>query len=96
MDLTNIPQSTPGGPLARARAHVVFDGKTGAILHVHHTVEFEGGAPQGEAPQDRARRLASLGADADPDAEVIEVDPADVNHHRPVKIDLHTRRVVAC
>jgi hypothetical protein len=93
MDLTNMPQSTPGGAVARTRAHVVFDATTGAILHVHHTVEFEGGAPQSEAPEDRARRMASVGADID--AEVVEVDPSDVNHHRPIKIDLHTRGVVA-
>lgn len=91
MDLTNLSQSTPGTPLARARAFVVFDAATGAILHVHHTVEFEGGAPQREAPQDRALRLAPAG----PHAEVIEVDPAAVNHGRPVKIDLATRKVVA-
>ncbi|HLZ82211.1 MAG TPA: hypothetical protein VKQ54_01505 [Caulobacteraceae bacterium] len=93
MTLTNLPQSTPGTPAARSRAHVVFDATTGAILHVHYTVEFEGGAPQSEDPKDRARRLASLGVDVD--AEVVEVDPSDVNHHRPVKIDLATRRVVS-
>ena len=88
-----MPQSTPGGPVARARAHVVFDAATGAILHVHHTIEFEGGAPQHETPEDRALRMASVGADID--AEVVEVDPAEVNHRRPVKIDLATRKVVA-
>ena len=88
-----MSQSTAGRPVARARAHVVFDAATGAILHVHHTIEFEGGAPQREAPEDRARRMASVGADVD--AEVIEVDPAEVNHRRPVKIDLATRKVVA-
>jgi hypothetical protein len=92
MDPTNLSQSTPGTPLATARAFVVFDAATGAILHVHYAVEFEGGAPQSEAPEDRARRMASVGADVD--AEVIEVDPADVNHRRPVKIDLATRKVV--
>jgi hypothetical protein len=89
MDLTDMPQSTPGGPVATARAFVVFDALTGAILHVHHVVEFEGGAPHAEAPQDRARRLAGVDS-----AEVIEVDPALVNHRRPVKIDLATRHVV--
>jgi len=91
MDLTNLSQSTPGTPVARARAHVVFDATTGAILHVHHSVEFQGGALQSEAPEDRALRLARAG----PHAEVIEVDPAAVNHRRPVKIDLATRKVVA-
>ena len=91
MDLTNLSQSTPGTPLAKARAFVVFDAATGAILHVHHTVEFEGGAPQHETPEERARRFAGAG----PHAEVIEVDPAAVNHGRPVEIDLATHKVVA-
>jgi hypothetical protein len=91
MDPTNLSQSTPGTPPARARAFVVFDSATGAILHVHHAVEFEGGAPQRETPHDRARRWAGAG----PHAEVIEVDPAAVNHRLPVRIDLATRKVVA-
>ena len=91
MDQTNRPQSTPGTPVARARAYVVFDAQTGAIFHVHHTVEFEAGAPQSESPEARARRWAG----AAPHAEVVEVDPDTVNHRRPVKIDLATRLVVA-
>ena len=31
MDPNNSPQSTPGGPAARERAHVVYDGKTGEV-----------------------------------------------------------------
>jgi hypothetical protein len=91
MDLAHQPQSTPGTPAARSRAYVVFDAATGAIFHVHHTVEFEGGVPQREAAEERVRRLIRPG----PSVEVIEVDPAEVNHRRPVRVDLTSRKVVA-
>lgn len=95
MVLDNLPQSTPGTPAAKSRAYVVYGGKTGAILHVHYTVEFDGGAPQTEGPRDRALRMAGAAADPSADAQVIELDPAAVNHRRPIRIDLATRRVVA-
>ena len=86
----HLPQATPGGATSRSRAHVVYDAATGTICHVHHTVEFEGGAPQPEAPEDRARRLCGAGAGF----EVIEVEPDEVNHRRPLKVDPATRSVV--
>lgn len=82
-------QSTPGTPKPRARAHVVYDKTSGSILHVHHTIEFEGGAPVEEAPEARALRMAGSRDGAD----VVEVDPAEVNHRRPIRIDPGTRRV---
>ncbi|MEO8813172.1 MAG: hypothetical protein ABI376_09715 [Caulobacteraceae bacterium] len=90
MTSSGAPQSTPGVPASRARTHVVHDKATGAILHVHHTVEFEGGAAQAEAPEDRALRLARAGSEA----AVVEVDPAEVDHRRSIRIDPETGRVI--
>ena len=84
-------QATPGTPKHRARAHVVYDRMTGSILHVHHTVEFEGGTPVTEPHETRALRMAG----SRDGAGVVEVDPADVNHRRPIRIDPQTRKVVS-
>ncbi len=83
-------QATPGTPKHGSRAHVVYDTATGSILHVHHTVEFEGGAPVTERPETRAKRMAG----SRPGAEVVEVDPSEVNHRRPIKVDPATRKIV--
>lgn len=85
-----ISQSTPGVPVARERAHVVYDQATGAILHVHHSVTFDGGAAHAESHHARARRYAGAGADA----PVIDVDPAEVNHRRPIRVDTATGAIV--
>ena len=85
----NTPQATPGTPAHRARAHVVYDKATGSILHVHHTVEFEGGTPVAESPAMRALRMAG----SRPGAEVIEVEPSEVNHRRPIRVDPGTRTI---
>ncbi len=90
MNPNPISQSTPGVPAARETAHVVYDAATGAILHVHHSVTFEGAAAHRESHHDRARRHAGAG----PDAPVIDVDPAEVNHRRPVRVDPATRTIV--
>ena len=83
-------QATCGAPAHRERAHVVHDAATGAILHVHHTVEFEGGAPHAETPVDRALRHAGSPAGA----KVIEVDPAEVGRHRSSRVDVASGKIV--
>jgi len=50
------------------------------------------GAPSSEAPAERALRLA--GAKALKDAEVVEVDPAEIDHRSVVRFDLATRKIV--
>ncbi len=83
------PQSTPGVPAWRERTHLVYDGATGAILHVHHSVEFEGAAPQAESAEARALRWAG----PRPGAKVIEVDRAQTTRGR--RIDVATGKLVA-
>jgi len=90
MHLNPISQSTPGVPVARELAHVVYDRFTGAILHVHHSVTFDGGASHTESHHARARRHAGV----DADAPVIDVDPAEVNHRRPIRVDPVTGAIV--
>jgi hypothetical protein len=81
--------STDPTVLAQTRAFVVYDTATGEILHVHRSVTFPENPPGGPEPEARARRLAGANAD------VVEVDPDEINHRRPVRVDIATRRVVA-
>ena len=84
------PQST--SPIvSTVRAHVVYDRKSGQVLHVHETVTFPNGAPTQETPEARAMRLA--GASRSPDAEVIEVDPAAVKGHHRIRINPRDRTI---
>jgi hypothetical protein len=77
--------------VSTSRAHVVYDTATGEILHVHLTVVFPHGAPPRESPEAQALRFAGKRAGAN--AGVIEVDPAEVNHRHPIRIDVATRKV---
>ena len=75
-------QSTPGVPAWRERTHIVYDGETGAILHVHHSVEFEGAAPPLETAEARALRWAG----SKPGARVVEVDRSEPTRGRTVDV----------
>jgi len=48
--------------------------------------------PARETPEERARRLA--GRRAGPDAEIMEVDPAEVRHREPMRVDVGSRKVL--
>ncbi len=85
----NASQATPGVPASRERAHVVHDAD-GSILHIHHSVEFEGGAIHAESPEERALRLAGSPAGA----RVIEVDPAEVNRRGDKRVDVASGRLL--
>jgi len=90
MDGPKAPQSTE--PIASiVRAHVVYDRKTGKVLHVHETVTFPHGAPSRESPEGRALRLS--GAAGRADVEVVEVDPAAIKGHRQIRINPATRAI---
>jgi hypothetical protein len=78
---------------AYSRAHVVYDKTTGEILHIHHTVSFPHGAPIHEPPETRARRLA--GKAAGDNTDVLEVEPDQVNHDNPIRIDTVNRITVS-
>ena len=84
------PQSVP--PIVSVvRAHVVFDRRSGKVLHVHETVTFPDGPTPREKPEARALRLA--GAGNNPDAEVVEVDPAAVKGHHRFRVNPTTRTI---
>jgi hypothetical protein len=93
MSSSNYAQAT-GNLVAISRAYVVYDRTSGEILHIHRSDIFPQGAPVRESPEARARRYA--GNKVGMNADVIEVDPADVNHHNPsgIRIDTATRKVV--
>ena len=75
-------QATPGVPAWRERTHLVYDGATGAILHVHHSVEFESAAPEAETAEARALRWAGSRSGA----KVVEVDRAQSTRGRRVDV----------
>jgi hypothetical protein len=85
-------QSTDQKLVATSRAFVVYDRMTGEILHVHHSLDFGTGVPACETPEGRARRLA--GRRAGPNAEIVEVDPAEVRHRERMRVDIASRKVV--
>jgi hypothetical protein len=85
MRATRIPQTTDSRIVPKSRSYVVYDRNTGDILHVHHQVTFPNRAALREAPEIRARRLA--GSKAGTNAEVLEVETAEVDHRRPIRID---------
>jgi hypothetical protein len=85
-------QSTDPKIVPTDRAYVVFDRATGEVIHVHHAVTFAAGPPLREPHEARARRLA--GAKAGANAEVIEVDPAEVDRHGRLRVDPTTRKIV--
>jgi hypothetical protein len=87
----NNPQSLGSDASATSRAHVAYDRATGRIVHVHHTVSFGEDSSGGETPEARTRRIAARKVAAD--LEVIEVNPSEVDHPGPIRIDLATRKV---
>jgi hypothetical protein len=93
MSSSNLAQSTTSIE-SKSRAHVVYDKTSGEILHIHHSVVFPQGVPVRESQEARALRFAGNKAGAN--AEVIEVDPASVNHRNSsgIRIDLAKRKVV--
>lgn len=85
------PQSSDPQIQSISRAYVVYEQASGDILHVHHVVEIVGGPPPLEPPRERALRLAGVAGRTG--VEVLEVEPAEVNHGRPMRVD-RTRQVV--
>ncbi len=90
MDGPKEPQST--SPIASTiRAHVVYDRRTGKVLHVHETVTFPDGPPSRESPEARALRLS--GAAGRPEVEVVEVAPGSIKGHHRIRVDPVTRTI---
>lgn len=93
MSSSNSAQDT-SNLVVISRAYVVYDRTSGEIIHIHRSDTFPQGGPVRESQEARALRYA--GNRAGVNAEVIEVDPADVNHRNPsgIRIDLATLKVV--
>lgn len=84
------PQSIPE-IVSSVRTHVVFDRRSGKVLHVHETVTFPNGPAPRERPEARALRLS--GSAGNPDADVVEVDPATMKGHHRIRINPATRTI---
>jgi hypothetical protein len=78
------PQST-SAVASRARSFIVYDRKSGAVFHVHHTVEFATGLVSRESHESRARRLS--GATVGDIAAVLEVSTDEFGQATPIRVD---------
>lgn len=92
MDAASDQQSTDNQIVARTRAYIVHDRATGKVLHVHYSTTFGHAENGSETPEARALRLS--GVEATVKAAVLEVEPTEVSHGRPIKVDLVHQRVV--
>lgn len=90
MDSGAAEESTADGIAGSATVHVVYDTRTGEILHIHHSVVFANDVPPRETAEARALRFA-------PDAEdlaALQVDPSEVDHPEPMRVDPARRAVL--
>ena len=92
MDFSLGAQSTDSEISGTSRAYVVYDGTTGEILHIHHSVTFTSSAAEREDGMARARRLA--GRKAGPDAQILEVDSAELSHRGQIRVDTARRAII--
>jgi hypothetical protein len=77
-----------------AHAHVVYDGQTGAIIHIHGSTTFGGaeGRPQ-EEDEERALELARRMGAKESDLRTLSVEPAEVDVPFPLRVDLDGPRL---
>jgi hypothetical protein len=76
------------------RAYVVYDGKSGAIVHVHGSTTFHGADARSEQ-EDEARALElarRMGAEAE-DLRVLAVNPSELEVMTPLRVDLDGPRL---
>ena len=85
------PQSTDPRLEATLRAFVVYDRRTGDVLHVHYAVDFGNGVPSRESHEARARRFAGTAA---AEAAIMEVSPDEVNHRGARRVDVASGKVL--
>lgn len=91
--------STPGiPPVISEQVQVVYDGKTGRIIHVHKVSTLRGGeTPSEKDVHTRALEHAAVlhGTEKRESMKVISVDPKDFRHGESFKIDTKKLRLVA-
>jgi hypothetical protein len=85
MWMGTVSQSSNADIVSKIRSFIVYDRATGAVLHVHHAVEFETRIAGQEAHESRARRFAGAGAT---DTSAVLEAPADqFNQAKPTRVD---------
>jgi hypothetical protein len=90
MDSGAAEQSTADGIAGCATVHVVYNTRTGEILHIHHSVVFANDVPARETAEARALRFAPKAEDL----AVLQVDPSEVDHPEPMRVDPASRVVL--
>jgi hypothetical protein len=84
--------STDPTLIPKTRTFLIYDKTTGQVLHVHRSVSFPKSPPSREEPEARARRIAQKAAE---NADVLEVDPSEVDGKKSGRVDIATLRLVA-
>jgi hypothetical protein len=74
MDIDLLPFRD--GPTPTARAFVIYERRTGRVLHIHHTETFGQERQINETPEQQAIRLAG---ERGAKAQVLEVDPNELS-----------------
>ena len=76
-------------------AVVVYDAKSGEIMHVHRVVSFSGAAvPSRDAVEEEARTLATNIGRPTVKLEVLHCDPGTLQSGKQYKVDLKSRTLV--
>lgn len=75
------------------RVYVVYDGKTGAIAHIHRVWTFRGGTPMTpEQEEGRALELAGRFGHRADRVRVLRADTFD--RQRPQRVDVKARKLI--
>jgi hypothetical protein len=85
MSMKNASQSTSAEIVSKTRSFIVYDRVTGAVLHVHHAVEFANGMAGLETHESRARRFAA--AKPAEVSDILEVSTDHFDQAKPMRVD---------
>jgi hypothetical protein len=93
----NLPQSTPLTRTSKSRTLVLYRAHDGKIMHIHHSVEFEGPGTSGgrtstETAEERLRRLTKVSDDQA--YHVIEVQASDLPR-AAARVDHATKAIIS-
>ena len=90
-----LDQSSQGWEIKSRRAYVVYNEKTGDIVHVHQVTTYRGGKALAQR-EDKARALkfAKRFGHSTAGLRVLTVEPTDLNLTIPQRVDRKTRRLI--
>lgn len=88
-------QGTDPFEIESRRAYVVYDARSGAVVHVHRVTNFRG-AESRHPEEEEARAIAmarQLGHTVE-GRRVLAVDPAELDRAVSCRVDIHSQRLI--